>query len=103
MGKKRLKIIADEQIIPPIKFRLIQTENDASGAHKRRGADTVPSHSADRLDGNPPVRVKISEGRIVDVPHYATYVSRKYRRYVNGELWKFRFHPTGELKSARKV
>ncbi|XP_032687068.1 uncharacterized protein LOC116851600 [Odontomachus brunneus] len=90
VAEKKLKILIDTMLKPEQRARL-----------ERRQASTT----SQQLTGSdqPPISISIGKDRKVEVPYHAVHVARRYRRYVDGELWRFRFHPTGELKFARKV
>lgn len=107
-------IIANEQVVLPLKMRISAKPPTHTTDHQRStgpgesartplGKKTIPPNSASRFDGIPPVRIPISAGRVVETPYHAAHVSHKYCVYLADGLWKFRFSATGELTSIRRI
>jgi hypothetical protein len=51
----------------------------------------------------PPIPVQIEPGVIVEVPHFAVHVSRKYKARTPQGRWVLRFSRTGQLRYHRKI
>lgn len=51
----------------------------------------------------PPVKVKIEPGLIVEVPHFAIHVSRRYKPRTPQGRWILRFSRDGKLRYKRKI
>lgn len=51
----------------------------------------------------PPIPVEVAPGIIVDVPHFAAHVSRKYKARVGNDRYIIRFNHTGTVRFYRKL
>jgi hypothetical protein len=51
----------------------------------------------------PPIPVEAAPGVVVEVPHFAIHVSRRYKVRVGNRRWTLRFDRTGRLRSSREV
>ncbi|KMQ86827.1 hypothetical protein RF55_14091 [Lasius niger] len=51
----------------------------------------------------PPIRVQIEPGLIVEVPHFAVHVSRRYKPRTPQGRYILRFSRTGELRYRRRI
>jgi len=50
----------------------------------------------------PPIPVEVEPGIIVDVPHFAAHVARRYKTHVGGRRWTIRFNANGTVRSTRE-
>ncbi|KYN28184.1 hypothetical protein ALC57_02402 [Trachymyrmex cornetzi] len=50
----------------------------------------------------PPITVEVEPGVLVEVPHFAAHVSRKYTAKYGNNRWLIRFNHTGTVRSVRK-
>ncbi|XP_025264306.1 pollen-specific leucine-rich repeat extensin-like protein 1 [Camponotus floridanus] len=51
----------------------------------------------------PPIKVEIEPGLIVEVPHFAVHVSRRYKPRTPQGRWILRFSGDGKLRYKRKI
>jgi len=51
----------------------------------------------------PPIKVEIEPGLIVEVPHFAVHVSRRYKPRTPQGRWILRFTGDGKLRYKRKI
>lgn len=51
----------------------------------------------------PPIKVEIEPGLIVEVPHFAVHVSRRYKPRTPQGRWILRFSGDGRLRYKRKI
>jgi len=49
----------------------------------------------------PPIPVEVEPGTIIDVPHFAAHVARRYRAHARGRRWIIRFNANGTVRSTR--
>ncbi|KYN17316.1 hypothetical protein ALC57_10391, partial [Trachymyrmex cornetzi] len=50
----------------------------------------------------PPITVEVEPGNLVEVPHFAAHISRKYTAKSGNDRWVIRFNHTGTVRSVRK-
>lgn len=50
----------------------------------------------------PPIPVEVEKGTVVEVPHYAAHVSRKYTARMANRRWIVRFNANGQVRSCRE-
>lgn len=51
----------------------------------------------------PPIKVEVEPGVIVEVPHFAVHVSRRYKPRTPQGRWILRFSGDGKLRYKRKI
>lgn len=50
----------------------------------------------------PTIQVEVEPGTVVDVPHFAAHVSRKYTARLANRRWLIRFNGNGQPRSCRE-
>ena len=51
----------------------------------------------------PPIPVQVEPGIVIEVPHFAVHVSRRYKPRTTQERWILRFSRTGQLTYRRRL